>query len=814
MGRLSLAAFVLAAALVQTLAALPAFSIIVAMLIASIASMAIAVWQRARLRSSRIKFFIWPLLAFTLGASLAMVRADLRLGDALDPELEGGSIPTVFRIASLSTTGQQGQRAEVDILESRKGMPSRIQLAWFGDPRRQEAWAPGQRWQGYLVPKRPHGGINPHGFDYEALLFERGVRATASIRNTPELLADEPYATPLIAIQRLRHFLRKAMQQTLGDTRYGPVLIALAIGDQAGIARNDWVVFNRTGITHLVSISGMHVTMLAAMAGLAVLRVWSRARWRGVPLAEYSPAQVVAAGAALFTALLYCLLAGWGVPAQRTFFMLAVLAIAAIARLPLSGSRVLVLAAACVVALDPWASLAPGFWLSFGAVAVLMMAGTGRWRLAKPGETPARLSRWQRWRRGFIAACQLQLAITIGLIPLLVLIFQQISLVSPLANAIAIPVVSFIVTPLALLVMVLAAIPGLETLATWTGIVAHESFAWAMRPIEAMSDWPGSNISVAAVPWPWIAVAMAGIVWSLQPRGLPGRALALLLVLPVLVYQPKRPAHGEWRATMLDVGQGGGVVIETADDIVVFDAGPRYSDDADAGDRVIWPYLRARGVGRIDQLIVSHGDADHAGGLASLMTALPVGVLRAPSSMEEQVDAARPAGRVSPPLTACHAGQQWQTGGVMFTMLAPLPSMVGAKDKNAGGCVLFMQGRTHNAMFMGDVGIAQETALLAEPLWPGPVDLVIAGHHGSHTSSGQAFVDATQAVHAVMQAGYLNRYRHPNQAVLRRWEQSGARVHRSDHHGAIIVTSREGQLDAVRARDAQRRYWHTRATSD
>jgi competence protein ComEC len=806
MGRLSLAAFVLAAALVQALPVLPTLPIIVAMLAASIVAVVTCAWQRARLR--KLGFAVWPVLAFAIGASLAMLRADVRLQDALDPDLEGGSIPAVFRIASLGTAGTQGQRAEVDILDARAGMPSRIQLAWFGDPRKQEPWAPGQRWEGYLVPKRPHGSINPHGFDYEALLFERGIRATAAIRNNPVLLGDEPYATPLIAVQRFRHFLRSAMQNVLGDARYGPVLIALAIGDQAGIARNDWVVFNRTGITHLVSISGMHVTMLAAMAGLAVLRLWARARWRGVPLAEHSPAQVIAAAAALFTALLYCLLAGWGVPAQRTFFMLAVLAIAAIARLPLSGSRVLVLAAAAVVALDPWASLAPGFWLSFGAVSVLMMAGAGRWRLSTPGERPAQRTRWQRWRRGLLAACQLQLAITIGLIPLLVLIFQQISLVSPLANAIAIPVVSFIVTPLALLVMVLAAIPGGDVLAGWAASVAHETFAWTMQPIEAMSDWPGSNLAVAAVPWPWIAIAMLGVVWSLQPRGLPGRALALLLVLPVLAYRPERPADGDWRVTVLDVGQGGGVVIETAGDTVVFDAGPRYSDDADAGDRVVWPYLRARGITHIDRLVVSHGDIDHAGGLASLLAAMPVAVLQAPSSMASQVDAARPVDRPAPALTPCTAGQTWDTGGVTFTLLAPLPPMIGAKDKNAGGCVLHLRGRTHSALFMGDVGIAQEAALVAEPSWPGPTDLVVAGHHGSHTSSGQPFVDATQAVHAVMQAGYLNRYRHPNPGVVARWRQSGATTHRSDHDGAVVAVVDGGVLKVDRARVVQRRYWH------
>ena len=379
---------------------------------------------------------------------------------------------------------------------------------------------------------------------------------------------------------------------------------------------------------------------------------------------------------------------------------------------------------------------------------------------------------------------------------------------SPLANAIAIPVVSFVVTPLALLVMVLAAIPGLGTLAAWAGSAAHEAFAWTMRPIEAMSDWPGSNLAVAAVPWPWIVLAMIGVVWSLQPRGLPGRALALLLVLPVLAYRPARPEPGDWRVTVLDVGQGGGVVIETADETVVFDAGPRYSDDADAGDRVVWPYLRARGIARIDRLVVSHGDIDHAGGLASLLAALPIEVLQAPSSMAGQVDAARPADRPTAPLTACAAGQQWHNAGLTFTMLAPLPSMVGAKDKNAGGCVLHLQGRTHSALFMGDVGIAQEAALIAAPSWPGPTDVVVAGHHGSHTSSGQAFVDATQAVHAVMQAGYLNRYRHPNPGVVARWQGSGTVTHRSDHDGAVVAVAASGRLEVSRARETQRRYWH------
>ncbi|KAG0772926.1 hypothetical protein G6F22_015321 [Rhizopus arrhizus] len=223
-----------------------------------------------------------------------------------------------------------------------------------------------------LVLRRPHGVLNPAGPDAEARMFARGLRAVGTVRGQPRLLDDAPWASPGIAIERARHLVREGLRKALGEHRYAPVLIALAIGDQAGVARDDWRIFNRSGITHLVSISGMHVTSIAGIAGVLVAALWRRARWRGVGLAEFAPSRVVGGAAAAVVALRYCLLAGWGVPARRTFFMLSVVLAAAMSRLPLTVGRVLACAAAGVVALDPWAPLSVGFWLSFGAVAILL----------------------------------------------------------------------------------------------------------------------------------------------------------------------------------------------------------------------------------------------------------------------------------------------------------------------------------------------------------------------------------------------------------------------------------------------------------
>ncbi|MGE4339475.1 MAG: ComEC/Rec2 family competence protein, partial [Pigmentiphaga sp.] len=406
--------------------------------------------RRLRVRHSLLAL-AWLLWMVALGASYTAWRAETRLAQTLDERHENLVTRLTLRIDSLAVGDALFQRAEATVLHSPvSGVPTRLRLGW---PAPAEGGipelVPGDVYSAAVVLKRPHGARNPQAFDAEAWMFERGLRARATVRGQPVLLERPVWAGAGVAVERIRHHLRRALRIALGDARYGPVVIALALGDQASVPASDWEVFSRTGIIHLVSISGLHVTLLAGLAGAAALWLWKRGSWRGLPLPEYAPSRTAGAVTALFAAWLYCLVAGWGVPAQRTFFMLATVGVVAVLRLPISASRVLALAAWIILALDPWALMSPGFWLSFGAVAVLMLLGSGRWR--RP-QSPA-------WREALIAAAKVQGAMTVALVPMLALQFHEVSLASPLANALAIPVVSFLVTPLALVGMLFSPWP-------------------------------------------------------------------------------------------------------------------------------------------------------------------------------------------------------------------------------------------------------------------------------------------------------------------------------------------------------------------
>lgn len=774
-------------------------------------------WIRA------IRALLGIVLAGAAGFGYAAWRAAPLVADRLNPMHENLVTRLTVQVVGLATRVTGGQRFEVEVLQAPvQGIPRRLLVSWYavhpaGAPTAASAAAaqglspgpvpenpatrlvrPGEIYRMALLLKQPHGLFNPHGFDYEAWLFERGVRATGTVRGQPQWVGDRPARTLSVGIQRVRHALRAAIEPHVEGSRYGAVILALAMGDQASVSPGDWEVFNRLGITHLVSISGSHVTFLAAGAAWLTLVGWKRARWRGVSWCEYVPAQVGAAAVALLVAGLYCLVAGWGVPARRTFFMLASVATAVMLRIPLSASRVLSVAAVLVTVLDPWAPLAPGFWLSFGAVAVLMLAGAGRWR------APAR----RRWVRILIDASILQAAITVALVPVMAFRFHEVSLASPLANAVAIPVVTFVITPLALVALLLAPAPAVGAFGGWLAWLAERAFAGMMVPIDLLARAEWAMLPMAAPPWQAVVLACAGVLWGLQPRGMPGRHAAWLLILPCVLHVPARPAAGMFRLTVLDVGQGSAAVIETARHTVVVDTGPPFGSSSDAGDRVVWPYLRARGITRVDDLIVSHADADHAGGLVSLLGQVEVVRLRASYRPERRHDGLAKRQNL-PAFAPCRAGQGWVLDGVIFTVLHPQEVSSLPRDSNAHSCVIRVQGAGFSALLPGDIGVREEQRLVRQHGSALRSDVVLMAHHGSTTSSGVRFVAAVQARHAVAQAGYLSRFGHPRPQVVARWLQSGAEVHRTDLHGAITFEERDGHLQVRRQRDVGRRYWHT-----
>lgn len=763
------------------------------------------------------------------GAGWSALRAHARISDALPEALEGRDLLVTGIVASLPDDVGRGQRFRFDVESARDGdtpvaLPLTLALGWydgdgFGDaPEGRPVVRPGERWQWTVRLKRPHGLANPNGFDEEAWLLSEGVQATGYVR--PQR-ADRRDAfvfsiRDVVGLARLQ--LRERIAHALPSGSHVGVIVALVIGDQRGIAERQRQLFNLTGIGHLVSISGLHITMIAALAAAALRRAWRYGSWRRCPLPLRLPAQKAGALAGLVVAAVYVALAGFGVPAMRTLLMLAVVTAAQLGARLLPPSRVLAAALLVVLIVDPWALLWPGFWLSFGAIACILFALSGRAcegsavpATIQAGSEPVRPQRWPAAKAALAAAARTQGIITIALVPLSVGLFGQVSLIGPLANAVAIPVVSFIVTPLALLGVLLP-----EPFCRWLLGAAHAAFDSLCQLLDVMvaalsashvvSGAEGSGAASLPVAWMLpqpdlltLAIAAAGTLWLLAPRGWPWRWVGVLCWLPLLAADPSAPQHGFW-LTALDIGQGNAVLVETAHHRLLYDTGPAWPSGSDAGARVILPYLRSRGIERLDALMVSHADLDHAGGAASLLAAMPVGWFAS------SLHASHPLLRGQASHVACVAGQRWQWDGVWFEVLHPLAADRDERKTNARSCTLRISDGRRVAMLAGDIEKAQELALLARVGDKLHANVLLAPHHGSGTSSTPAFLDAVTPDWALFQVGYRNRYRHPKAEVVDRYRRRGIHRQRSDEVGAIHVETYPSL--SVRAyRCEQRRYW-------
>ena len=724
-------------------------------------------------------------VAAAAGWSYAAWRAELRLADALPGEWEGRDVSVTGVVTSLPQDFERGLRFVFEVEESAAPLPRSISLAWYKGFRDDE-WHSlpeihaGERWRLTVRLKRPHGNVNPHGFDYEGWLLEQGLRATGYVRPAEGNVRLDAFVPGVMnTVERLREGVRARFRRALPDGPYAGVLVALAVGDQRAIGPELWRVFARTGISHLVAISGLHVTMIAALFAGAVSWIWRRSPFLALRWPARQAGVVAGFGAAFF----YCLLAGWGVPAQRTLYMLGCVALALVLRREIAPSRLLALALGVVLVCDPWAVLAAGFWLSFGAVALLFFVGNGR--LAREG----------RMRE----ALRTQWAITLGLIPALLVLFQQFSLVSPLANAIAIPLVSFIVTPLAIGYAILP----LQMLAD----LAHAAFSLTMLPVRWLSELPWAYWQQAAPPPALAVLATLGCLWALMPRGTPARWLGLTLLVPLVSWAPPRPAPGEAKVTVLDVGQGLAVHVQTAGRDLIYDTGPAFSADANSGERILLPYLKAAGVRRLDTLLVTHQDNDHAGGAEAVLAGIPVAAVM--SSLPENHPVRLIAGARH---RSCLAGLKWEWDGVRFAVLHPLAAGEGAAPRktNEVACVLRIEAAGRRLLLTSDIEAASETALLGRDASSLASDVLVVPHHGSRTSSTPAFIAATEPRWVIFPVGYRNRFRHPNPEVWARWSATGTAMARTDAGGAVIVHLGASEPRLETARALAPRYWHGR----
>jgi len=812
-----LAAFATGATLLQTRPQLPpqpalSLTLSLAMLLALLGvhiRIASIMGARARMLVGASMAALAFAAAGLSGFMYAGLRAETRLADQLPTAWEERDIELRGVVDDLPQSTDDGVRfafAVERIDTAGAHVPERISLAWFAPrdrPALRRGDAPtaapslpvvhaGERWHLTVRLKRPHGNVNPNGFDLEAWLLERNLRATGYVRDSSTNACVAMFAgRPGDYVQRARERIRTRIAQALPGARYGGVITALAIGDQRAVPEAQWTIFNRTGVTHLISISGLHVTVFATLAGAIALVVIRRS----ITITSRIPARKLATLVGASFAFFYVLLAGAEVPAVRTLLMLVVAAIGLWLGRPGTALLVWLWSLVGVLLWDPWAGFAPGFWLSFGAVGLLLYAGCGRPLARIPAKRTTRLAATLR------DAAHAQWVVTLGLVPGTLALFQQVSVISALANAIAIPVVTLGIVPLILFAIVIP----LD--APWQ--LAHVVLALLMRYLEWIAALPVATWSSHA-PAAWtVAVAVVGALWMLAPRGIPGRFVGVLWMLPLALLLPPAVPIGDARVVVLDVGQGLAVFIATATHTLVYDTGPRFNDSVDAGGRILVPFLRAAGVTKLDALIVSHADTDHSGGAVSLLRAVPVAALQ--SSLPDDHLIIAEAGRKNAASTRCVAGTTWQWDGVTFALLHPQREHYGdaARKSNDFSCVLQVETRAGRVLLTGDIEARSEGELLQRMPPMAASDVLVVPHHGSRTSSTPAFIAGVAPMRAIFAAGYRNRFGHPRDDVVARYRDAGAVPMRTDTGGAITVTLSAGQpVGAFAERVRNRRYWY------
>ncbi len=712
----------------------------------------------------------WRSLFLVAGILWAAVFAMDRLSDRLSGQLEGQDIQITGTIAGLPEQDEKRIRFDFVIADSGQSLPARVRLSWYYP---KQALKAGQHWVFTVKLKRPHGTLNPGGFDYERWLFTEGIGATGYVRSYPApvlLSRDSPWRS--IAVWR--QDLTDELSRLLPNSRNLPLIKALTLGDDNAIIQAQWDVFRKTGTLHLIVISGTHIGLIAGLVYLIILRLWA---WTG--LLAWSP-QKVAALFAMLTAFFYAALAGFSVPAQRAVIMLAIVMAAIIWQRNTRPFNTLAAAMFGVLLLDPLAVLAPGFWLSFLAVSVIVYAVDGR--LGKPGYC--------------IGVLKINWATTLALSPLLLFFFQQVSLIAPLANLIAVPVISLLALPVSLLAVIVMFI--------WPAL-AVQLFLLVDRILQGLwwllswqADIPLSAITHTQPSFWVLLLAIPGILILLAPAGIPARWLGLVMLLPMVFTRPDRPEVGAVRMTLLDVGQGLSAVVQTAHHWLVFDTGAKFSKESDMGKTVLLPFLHARGVKQIDSLIISHGDNDHIGGAESLLQGM--NTRQVLTSVPGQLSEYAPL--------RCAAGMSWLWDGVRFTVLAPQPQDFVADNDNS--CVLKIQSRHGALLLTGDIEAAAESWLVETYGEQLKANVLIAPHHGSKTSSTPAFLSAVQPETVLIPAGYRNQFGFPHPVVVQRYQEIKAKWLNVSDSGALDIQVKENAWLVRGQRETAGKYWNSR----
>lgn len=701
------------------------------------------------------------LIAFVSGAALFVITAEQLSGSRIPVEIEGDSIVVNVQVLGFPEHSENSAsflaRPSAD-----PRLPSKIRLSWFDPPVQLRS---GDNWQLEVRLRRPRGNRNPGGFDFEGWLFRERIAAVGYVVNGHRNHLLRAERRSLTEQLRMRFVLR--IGELVDDPESAAVLLAVVVGARHEITRDQWESYAATGTSHLMAISGLHVGLCALGAYYLALVFSGLAGIAGRNRNHH----LIAVACALMVAIFYVQISGFAIPARRAGAMLLLAGIYLLFRQRADSGQVVALVALGIAIADPLATMAPGFILSFAAVALLL------WSL--------------HCRRTGLPT--LQISLVLGLMPLTALLFDRISFAAAPVNLVAVPLFSFVTVPLALVGMLCDGIA--QPIGDLALLAAAYSVALLQKLIAFFATQAWSSLWLPAISGvAWVSLWLPA-VWVVLPGRWPGREVAWLGIVGICLYQPRPPEPGCAMLSVLDVGQGLGIVVQTHRHTVLYDTGPAYRYGNSAADTVILPFLQSRGIHELDRLVVSHADLDHAGGVAAISAAVPVRSTLAGEALPDTVS------------EACRTGQKWAYDGVKFSILHP--HIESPMQGNDSSCVLLIEVGNYHLLLTGDIEQGAEQALLRSGALQ-RVQMVTVPHHGSRTSSTRPFVQALQPDLAVVSAAFSNRWELPKKEVVARWRAAGSEVLSTAQSGAVeLLVCADGGLRSIsQYRLLNRRIWH------
>ena len=674
---------------------------------------------------------------FIIGMSYSLLRIEHTLSQRL-PLSQNRQIQTLeIVVEDLVRQEDYGTRFQARVLHPAADIPHKIVLTDY----EKQDWPSGSQWRIQARLRVPVGAVNQAGFHTEAYYLSQSIGAVGSVQKG-RIYQGESY-TPKARLDRYRSALAHRIRVVGVEYPRGAAIIAaLTIGEQHIITDDDWRAFSQTGITHLVSISGLHVTMIALFAA------WlAKSLLHILPVRLNIQPRTIMLLSGITAALIYAMLAGFSVPTQRSVFMLSAVAVLMLSRHYFTPWQIWWIALSVVLLISPLAVLSLGFWLSFGLVAGLLWISVNRRQLNQ--------NRW--W-----LACKGQMAATISSIVPLSYFFGQIPLVSPLVNTVAIPWVSWCLTPFALIALCLP----IDTPLIWVCALAEHSLYALDSILPFAYQW-----IVPKLPLSLLILGGISTLLLLAPIGAPMKGLSVISLLLVVGYQPEKPETDTALITVLDVGQGSSMLVQTQNHSLLFDTG------ASRADWIVLPNLRAQGIHKLDMLVLSHNDIDHDAGLDDIVRVYPT----------TNIMAGQPQAYPSFPVTQyCQQGQKWQWDGVGFEWLT-LNINSTPSDNNNQSCVLKITAQNQSLLITGDLSAKGERKLIEQFNNKISAQILILGHHGSANASSKAFLAAVQPRFVVSSSGFANHFNHPNQKIRARLEEKSITLLRTDEQGAIHI---------------------------